>query len=51
MAEFTASNAHFLTKPGLLICSVAIGGKENGLGCSVNNQDMPWNRRGEGEER
>ena len=37
LAEFTESHAHFLRKTSLLICSITIGGKENGLGHSVSS--------------
>ena len=44
-SKVTANNAHFLTKPGLLICSVAIGGKENGLGHSMSSQECALGKK------
>lgn len=36
-SKFTTSNTHFLTKPGLIICLVAIVRKENIWGHSVSS--------------
>lgn len=37
-SKFTASNAHFLIKPGLIISLVVIGREENGFRPSVSSR-------------
>lgn len=49
-SKFTASNTHFLTKPGLIICLVAIGRKENIWGHSLTSQERVLEKKEKGKK-